>query len=291
MYESILSGPSHNRLESPEAIWPGSAAHAPANRGGAHILRFDAASLAAISQSPSLARSVRGNEPAREMKLLLSQSQAREVESRLAPLLSLDPHADPDQGNGYRLSTLYCDTPQLDVMHRRGRYRLFKFRLRRYGDANQVFLERKSKRGTQVRKRRTMVDLAELSYFDEALCPESWAGSWYHRQVRRNRFAPRCLIQYERVAYFGACGSGPLRLTFDRNVRGSLQSDWSFTEPANSVLLMPGMVVCEFKFRAALPALFKSVLQLLQLAPQGVSKYRGCLSAHGIADLGTPDHA
>lgn len=291
MYESILSSPSQNRLESPEAIWPGSTAPSPAGRGGAHILRFDAASLAAISQSPSLARSVRGNEPAREMKLLLSEAQARDVEARLAPLLSLDPHADPDEGNSYRLSTLYCDTPQLDVLHRRGRYRLFKFRLRRYGDANQVYLERKSKRGTQVRKRRASVDLSELNYFDEALCPEPWAGNWYHRQVRRNRFAPQCLIQYERVAYFGACGSGPLRLTFDRNVRGSLQHDWSLAEPTDSLLLLPGMVVCEFKFRAALPALFKSVLQLLQLAPQGVSKYRGCLQAHGLAEMGTSDHA
>jgi hypothetical protein len=287
MYETTLASPISNRHEAGEALWPRPLADSPANRGGAHILRFDAASLAAVSQSPSLARPVRGSEPAREMKLLLSESQAREVELRLGPLLTLDPHADPAQGNSYRLSILYCDTPKLDVMHRRGRYRLFKFRVRRYGESNQIYLERKSKRGTQVRKRRAAIEMAELACFHEASPPQSWAGSWYHRQVRRNQFSPVCLIQYERVAYFGACGTGPIRLTFDRKVRGTLRADWSLAEPPDSTLLMPDMVVCEFKFRAALPALFKSVLQVLQLTPQGASKYRACLRTCGQAEKGT----
>jgi hypothetical protein len=92
-----------------------------------------------VLQSPSLDR--RGAaEPARELKLLLDEPLACEVQRRLRPVLSLDPHCEGD--GGYQLTTLYCDTPQLDVLHRRGRYRLFKFRLRRYGTSNRIYLER-----------------------------------------------------------------------------------------------------------------------------------------------------
>jgi hypothetical protein len=291
MYESILTAQINNASDAGNVIWPPEATLGRPDRGGAHILRIDAASLSAASQSPSLAGRNRGDEPAREMKLLVDETQAREIESRLSPQLSLDPHADPAQGNSYHLSTLYCDTPGLDVLHRRGRYRLFKFRLRRYGDSDKIFLERKSKRGTQVRKRRALVDMADLSYFGQSSPPDTWAGAWYHRQVARNRFAPTCLIEYERVAYFGVSRTGPIRLTFDRNIRGTLRSDWSFDAPASSVRLMPGMVVCELKFRAALPAMFKSVLESMRLVPRGASKYRGCLNACGVAENGTREYA
>ena len=291
MYESMLATDAGTSSDAGNLILPGSCMIGRPDRGGAHILRIDAANLAAVSQSPSLAGRTRGDEPAREMKLLVNEHQAREIEARLSPFLALDPHADPTQGNSYRLSTLYCDTPQLDVLHRRGRYRLFKFRLRRYGNSDSIFLERKSKRGTQVRKRRAQIEMADLSYFDQASPPDLWDGAWYHRQVARNRFSPTCVIEYERVAYFGVSRTGPIRLTFDRNIHGGLRSEWSFDALADSTRLLPGMVVCELKFRAALPAMFKSVLQSMQLVPQGASKYRGCLHACGLAENGTLEDA
>ena len=265
--------------------------------GGPHVLRFDGAALAAAGyESPSLLGRSRGSEPAREMKLLVDERQAREIETRLRPFLMLDRHANPAEGNGYCLSTLYCDTPGLDVFHRRGRYRLFKFRLRRYGLASEVYLERKSKQGTQVRKRRTLVDLADLDKFNlsathQDFPSKTWDGAWYQRQVTRNRLQPVCLIQYQRVAYFGESSAGPIRLTFDRNLRGGLCREWSFDPPSSSTQFMPGMVVCEFKFRAALPAMFKSVLQSLSLTPHGVSKYRSCLHACGIVENGNREYA
>src|SRR5262245_6846348 len=96
--------------------------------------------------SPSLDRLRADGPRAFEFKFLLDPAQALEVEARLAAGLSLDPHADEANGNGYQVTTLYCDTPQWDVFHRQGRYRLFKLRLRRYGQAEHVFLERKAKR-------------------------------------------------------------------------------------------------------------------------------------------------
>lgn len=233
-------------------------------------------------QSPSLLRRAASVAPAHELKLLLDENQASAVEARLRPLLALDPHVDFAHGNSYQLTTLYCDTPQLDVFHRRGRYRLFKFRLRRYGDAPQIYLERKSKRKTQVRKRRTAIELGQVDRFDSPQAGRDWDGAWYHSQLLRNQFRPVCLIEYDRVAYFGDGGDGPIRLTFDRQIRGGLTSAWSFAPASDSRLLLPNQVVCEFKYRGSLPAVFKGVLSDLQLTPCGVSKYRHCLQAAGI---------
>jgi hypothetical protein len=229
-----------------------------------------------LAQSPSLDR----GHDAFEVKFLLDEEQAREVEQRLGSLLSLDPHADPQRDNAYRLTTLYCDTPAWNVYRREGRFRLFKCRLRRYGESDKVYLERKSKQRTIVRKKRSTIPLADLARLGRP-ANGPWDGRWYHHQLLRNDLSPVCLIEYQRVAYFGRGADGPLRLTFDRQIRGSVMRDWSFDHAAQVHDLLSGFVVCEFKFRDRLPALFKTVMHDLQLTPQGVSKYRRCLEACG----------
>jgi hypothetical protein len=42
-------------------------------------------------------------------------------------------------------------------------------------------------------------------------------------------------------------------------------------------------VVCEFKFRTAMPALFRGLVADLGLVPAGVSKYRLCVQSAGLA--------
>ena len=217
------------------------------------------------------------------MKFLLDPPKAVELERLLQGALSLDPHADLVQGNSYSLTTLYCDTPDLAVFHRRGRYRLFKFRLRQYGNSERIYLERKSKRRLQVRKRRAVVDLHELERFEQAPGRNGWAGAWYHSQLVRNRFQPVCILNYDRVAYFGPSEHDVLRLTFDRSITGSLVSAWSFNQPAERYRLFADKVICELKYRGPLPALFKSAIEALQLLPVGVSKYRALLIAAGVA--------
>src|SRR5881397_2180157 len=95
--------------------------------------------------SPSLRR-LRGTR-AFELKFLVSEAKAREVQAWVASRMQLDPHGDPALGHAYRISTLYCDTPDLSVYHRAPLYGRRKFRVRRYGDSPGVFLERKTKWG------------------------------------------------------------------------------------------------------------------------------------------------
>jgi hypothetical protein len=99
------------------------------------------------------------------------------------------------------------------------------------------------------------------------------------------------LIEYRRVAYFGRNEEGPLRLTFDRQIRGGAMPHWSFDAPAQQHDLLSGFVVCEFKFRDRLPTVFKNVMHEMQLTPQGVSKYRRCLEACGVVPAEGEPHA
>jgi hypothetical protein len=81
-------------------------------------------------------------------------------------------------------------------------------------------------------------------------------------------------------------------LTFDRDIRSRLVNEWVLELPGDGIPVLTGQVVCEFKFRGALPALFKGVIQELALEPTGVSKYRHCLrAAGGTGTNGSTGHA
>lgn len=236
-----------------------------------------------LAVSPSLRPWGPGEVPAFEMKFLLEEGQAAPIEALLAHRLTLDPHSNPGLGNAYRITTLYCETPDFDVFHGIGIHRRRKYRLRSYGSEPTVFLERKAKRGERVRKRRSAVDpleLGQLSGFQQA---EEWTGAWFHRQLVRRRLSPICCITYLRTAYVGFTDEGPLRLTFDRQIHGTASSGWSPAMPREGRQLLADKVVCEFKFRGALPTLFRSAIETLRLTPCGVSKYRRCIEAEGVA--------
>lgn len=251
------------------------------NRLSAHSLE---------TQSPSLQRVQGDARPACEIKLLLSQEQALAVEERCRTELLLDPHCLYQSSMGYHIKSLYCDTPEWDVFFRRNRYRLFKFRVRQYGSSTQVYLERKSKKGIVVRKKRWCIPLQQLALLNEDK-NEAWEGSWFQGQLIRNRLSPVCLIEYDRVAYYGSSDNEPVRLTFDRNIEGGLFNQWSMTSQLFMQPVLQNLVVCEFKFRGILPTLFKSLMHDLQLSTTGVSKYRYCIETSGILNQEQKNYA
>src|SRR5262245_8503319 len=129
-------------------------------------MRKEVSDLSSIPQdalSPSLSTTANGAEPAYELKFLIDEAAARWIENWAASRLATDPHGDPALSGAYQTTTVYCDTPEMDVLHRSDGYRLRKFRARRYGAANWAFLERKSKSGDRVSKRRAAIPNEELS--------------------------------------------------------------------------------------------------------------------------------
>src|SRR4051794_1221515 len=94
----------------------GSGLSRPALTGTHGSPRPFASATGLLVESPSLL-SCSGEGPAFEMKFLLDAGQAGRVETWAADHMPPDAHADPVLGNGYRILSLYLDTPALDVYH------------------------------------------------------------------------------------------------------------------------------------------------------------------------------
>jgi hypothetical protein len=233
--------------------------------------------------SPSLVEPGEGEGPAFELKFLVEDAQAREVEAWASARIMLDPHGDPSLGGAYRTTTLYLDTPALDVFHRSPSFKRSKHRLRRYGSEPRVYLERKAKDGDRVRKQRNAIPDEELSLLAAPLSVTTWPGHWFHRRLLDRGLRPSALVVYHRTAYVGSGADGLFRLTLDRRLRGSRIGEWAVPAEEGGLPLLTGQVILELKFRLALPVLFKDLVQSMRLGPSLVSKYRSCVSAWGAS--------
>ncbi len=231
--------------------------------------------------SPALAPAGNGAGEAFEIKFRIDEDQARDVERWARRWLQLDPHGEVALGGAYRTTSLYCDTPELDVYRRTESYRGEKFRLRRYGSSPWVFLEQKSRLEERVRKRRTAIDEAELPVLDAPLAPPPWPGAWFHGELRVKRLRPACRLVYHRTAFAGQGADGPMRLTLDRGLRGILTSDWRLDDSEAGPPLLPAGVILELKFRVTLPDPFAGLCRDMNLGASAVSKYRLCRELWG----------
>lgn len=250
------------------------------DRGGPLV--SSAAGSAAGLESPSLFGSSADGAVAYEVKFLLTEDQAREVVKCVSGKLALDPYADPARGDAYLTTSVYTDTPAFDVFYRTDGYDRDKFRVRRYGHTGPVFVERKTKNGEKVRKHRSRVSPAEIPGLAKPSLNGEWSGEWFHSQLLEKRLRPVCRVAYERVAYLGTADGGTVRLTFDRNIRGVLASEWALAEVGAVPPLLTDRVVCEFKFRTAMPALFRGIVADLALTPAPFSKYRNFVQSTGL---------
>ncbi|MBM3995600.1 MAG: polyphosphate polymerase domain-containing protein [Planctomycetes bacterium] len=240
------------------------------------------ATLESAALSPSLWKN--REEPAFEIKFQLSQEQARQVALWAREHLQLDPHNRPELDDSYRIHGLYFDTPTLDVFHRSDGYKKKKYRLRKYGGNDSIFLEQKRKSGGKVAKRRVQVEHAELARLAVAPTDDlSWIGAWFHRRIAVRQLQPICLISYQRQAFFGQNAEGPLRLTLDRNIRAARAQEWTVAEVLDGLAMLSDSVLLELKFRRHMPGLFKGLMQDLSLTPGPLSKYRLAVEALGLA--------
>lgn len=224
------------------------------------------------SLSPSLRAALPASPPAYEMKFVLTPDQIDDVIAWANWRLGPDPHGDPNLGGAYHTTTLYLDTAADDVRHRRGWHRRRKLRVRRYGDAGWVFVEKKAKRSGQVSKERSRVLLPELSRFAAggSACP----GAWFADVANLRGLGPSAVVSYERVAFLGPSADGPIRLTLDRNLAFARASDWSLAGDGPALPFLVGRALLELKYQTTLPMAFKELIAEMRLTPRPASKYR-----------------
>jgi hypothetical protein len=206
-----------------------------------------------------------------ELKFLVDTATAARIRDWARARLDPDPHGNGGWGDEYRSATIYFDTPEFDVFHRVGSYGRSKYRIRRYGDDERAFLERKMRRGDRLAKRRSAVALTQL---------EGLHDDWFTRRLAVRKLVPVCQVTYSRTAR--QRGEDGARLTIDEALVAGRSRRRAFGNDDGTPILANRAVV-EIKFRDAAPAVFRHLLEEFRLGPQRASKYRIAVDTLGLA--------
>ena len=215
-----------------------------------------------------------------ELKYLISYGEKAALETRMRPILQMDPHAG---SGGYFIRSLYFDDywhsayeeKEAGVLLRK------KYRIRIYDNSDRIIkLERKKKFGSWIYKEDAVLTRAEfekilageyafLLQSEQNLCRE-----FYYECVSQ-LLRPRVIVDYEREPWI--MDEGTVRITFDKDVRAAVGGYDIFdkTLPALPVL-EPGKLIMEVKFTEFLPGILRSLLPPASQEYTAVSKYVLC---------------
>jgi VTC domain len=220
----------------------------------------------------------------REVKFVVDAAKAARIRLWARTHLDPDTHGGGPFGDEYRTTSVYFDTDALDVFHRRGSFGRSKYRIRRYGDAVTVFLERKMRQPAVLAKRRTMVALEALPRLMEAM-DAAWPGEWFYRRVAARRLRPVCQVAYQRMARVTMRNGEQVRLTLDSDLLALPPGPTPVptTDGLPAAIALPDRHLLELKYRCAPPAIFLQLIEEFSLAPQTASKYRLGVVAIGQA--------
>jgi len=240
-----------------------------------------------------------------EMKYLISDVEAEEIKSYLSAFMMPDDKAR--FGHRYMLSSLYLDTPGMNLFwsSNLGEKNRFKLRVRTYSeDPNEpLFCEIKRRMNGIILKKRAAIHREYL--------PEILAGTTPRPEMmylldefdNLHRFAdllqqvdarPCMHVRYRREAYMSVFGD-PMRITFDSNL-----SCLPVPETQNRVRMNGAgwkyldhhPVILELKFTDSYPPWLHEFVQRFRLFRDSCAKYVVCIKqmAHeGIWMLDDPN--
>jgi hypothetical protein len=197
----------------------------------------------------------RAIERAFEIKFIVNIATAAAVRNWARHRLEADPHGSGPHGDEYLTTSLYFDTGDLAVFRQRGSYARSKYRIRRYGGNDSVFLERKMRTRKVLSKRRTHVPCEEIEKLAGSAVDPRWEGAW---------------------------------LTVDDDLRAQPAAGLIF-KPGCGKAVLPDQAIVELKFRAAMPALFRQLIAEFAIEPLRISKYRTSAVALGLVRV--PDRS
>jgi len=220
-----------------------------------------------------------------ELKYLIDERTAESVRRSILPYCEADPF-NGTCGRGYRIRSLYFDSPSLVCFRakERGDSDRFKLRARVYDATGSVSLEVKRKRGDVVWKARSAVP---RDIWAEAA--QGWVVPKVKNPRALERFArlfaefgaePKIIVDYQREAY-ASREDGYARVTFDRNVRYAAMPDFDLDSPESGTLAVPTGITADFgtacvlelKCEQFMPTWMAQLIHEHQLLRVGFSKY------------------
>src|SRR5262245_35457343 len=184
--------------------------------------------MTGFAMSPSLARENR--EFAAELKFIVPSAVGAQIREWARAKLVADPNGLGENKDEYQIHSIYFDTEEFDVYHRRGSYGRSKYRIRRYGEELTIFLERKLRTNGMLTKRRSTVTLEELQKILQTQTNGECIGSLYQRRLLLRRLRAVCQIGYHRTARVFMSHTGPVRLTLDDQISAAPVSSIAFRQ-------------------------------------------------------------
>jgi len=234
-----------------------------------------------------------------EFKYVIDEQRARAMRDYIRGYVEPDEHVQDLRNCSYPVHSLYLDAPTL-VLYRQttlGLKNRFKLRIRFYDavPTHPAFLEIKRRLNDAIRKERAAITRAGVDRLlkgrplaPSALVPANGngrAGAALERfchLVEELGAQPAAYVSYVREAYVSP-GSEQLRVTFDRQIRGTA-FDWrmGLSPPTTGVAANVHGVVLELKFVDRFPHWMRDLVWAFDLQRRSVAKYVYCVAALGL---------
>jgi len=218
-----------------------------------------------------------------EIKYLIGRDEADAFAGELAHRMDLDGHCPG--GESYRISSIYFDTEDRQLIRHSLSHPLYKekLRMRAYGESKQdgdlVFLEIKKKFDGVIGKRRATMTLRQAEGFvDTGLKPklEGYMNNQVAEEIAyflmRHAVRASAYIGYLRLAFSGSKDFG-LRVTFDRDIVARRGEASLRRPPLGERIIRADQVLMEVKFSSSVPLWLAGMLSDAGFYRQGFSKY------------------
>lgn len=217
-----------------------------------------------------------------ELKYLIHQSEYRQLQAVLHPLLGHDAHAGPD--GGYAIRSLYFD----DLYHTAYRQKMAgvevrkKYRVRIYNcAAGHIALECKYKNGAYIHKESVPLTPGEYADLCRGDCrflldkPQPLARQFFV-EARANLIRPCVIVAYDREAFVNDVGT--VRITFDKTLT-AIDPRQDLFDPAapGYHVLPPGQMILEVKFTGILPEYIQNIFRAYSFVRTSASKFCLCV--------------
>lgn len=220
-----------------------------------------------------------------ELKYLLHVNKAEAIMRDLALHTERDEHDGPD---GYRIASLYYDSPELDFfwdkiegIKFRRKVRIRVYPQQGYENVTQAMVEIKQRMNKTVQKRRLILPLddayelckGKLDLSSQLDPLDQTVASEVAYLVQAKHLKPTCLIEYTRRAFVGTKYNPGLRITFDTQLKCRIKDLELRHNSVNRYFLPPDWCIMEVKVNDTVPDWVSSLLIHHNCELHRVSKY------------------
>ncbi|MCK9426188.1 MAG: polyphosphate polymerase domain-containing protein [Ignavibacteriaceae bacterium] len=229
-----------------------------------------------------------------EYKYLVPENLLPKIRAEVLIYTNYDPYAEIRPNKDYTVRSIYLDT--VDLLCYIEKYEGYKirnkYRIRVYNEPKEdslVFLEIKRKNENFISKDRAKLYLNDLQSLFHSKNVEEYVlarvdGIGGYDEAKKFLFhyfskqlVPSSLVVYEREAFVGKFGYD-LRLTFDKNLRGSVNPAYKdIFEERNLRAAFPNYFILEVKFHQTFPAWIPRMITKYGLQRISISKYTNCI--------------